>query len=74
MWDSPFSCESTTCLDVPRVRCDGVEREALGDLHRRHGSLHVLFVGQNENRCILQVLKKKKRERENICQRLPMVH
>lgn len=48
------------------MRCDGVEREALGDLRRRHGALHVLFVGQNENRSVLQVLKKKKRERENM--------
>lgn len=48
------------------MRCDGVEREALGDLRRRHGSLYVLFVGQNKNGCVLKVLKKKKKKKENV--------
>lgn len=42
---------------MPRVWWDVVEREALRDLRRRHRALHVLFVGQNKKRCILQVLK-----------------
>lgn len=36
---------------------DGVEREALGDLRRRQGTFHVLFVGQNKDGRLLQVLK-----------------
>lgn len=51
--DSPFSGESAAGLYVPRVPGNGVERKELGDLPRRHGALHVLFVGQNENRCVL---------------------
>ncbi len=41
---------------MPGVCCDGVECEELGDLCRRHGALHVLFVGQNKNGCVLKVL------------------
>lgn len=53
MSDSPFSSESAAGLNVPRVPGNGVERKELGDLPCCHGALHVLFVGQNENRCIL---------------------
>lgn len=67
MLSSPFSCESATGLDVPRVPGNGVEREELGDLPCCHGALHVLLVGQNENRCILQVLRK------TTCRRLAVV-
>lgn len=55
--DSPFSRQRAAGLDVPRVRGDGVEREALGDLRRRHGTFHVLFVGQNEDGRLPQVLQ-----------------
>lgn len=43
---------------MPGVRCDGFECEALGDLRRCQGALHVLFVGHDENGGILQVLKR----------------
>lgn len=48
---------------MPGVGHDGVQRQALGDLRRRHGALHVLFVGQNENGCVLQVLGEKKQNK-----------
>lgn len=65
MSDSPFSSESTACLDMPRMLGNGVECKKLRDLPCRHGTLHVLFVGQNENRRILKVLWK------TTCKRLP---
>lgn len=63
--DSPFSSESTTGLNMPRVPGNGVERKKLRDLPCRHGTLYVLFVGQNENRRILKVLWK------TTCRKLP---
>lgn len=49
VFNAPFARECAACLDVPRVCRDCVECERLGDLRRRHGTFHILFVGQNKN-------------------------
>lgn len=68
VFNSPFSCQCAAALHVPRVCCDGVERETLGDLHRRHGTFHILFVGQNENGRLLKVLHSpRKHTRDAFC-------
>lgn len=54
--DSPFTCQGAAGLDVPWVSFDGVERQALGDLGRRHRTFHVLFVGEDEDGGALQIL------------------
>lgn len=59
VFNSPFPRQCAAALDVPRVRRDGVERETLGDLRRRHGTFHILFIGQNENGRLLKVLRRK---------------
>lgn len=56
VFNIPFSCQGAARLDMPRVCRDGVECERLGDLRRRHGTFHILFVGQNKNGRVLQVL------------------
>ena len=43
-------------LDLPRLLLEPVELEALRDLHRRHRALHVLLVGEHEQRRTRQVL------------------
>lgn len=70
--DSPFSSQSAAGLNVPRVRCDGVEREALGDLRRRHGALHILFVSQNQDGCLLQVLYSNESAAYCMCKKRPL--
>lgn len=56
VFNSPFSRQCAAGLDVPWMCRDGVECETLGDLRRRHGTFHILFVGQNQNGCLLKVL------------------
>lgn len=56
VFNSPFSRQRAAGLDVPWVCCNGVECETLGDLCRRHGTFHILFVGQNQNGRLLKVL------------------
>lgn len=50
---------------MPGVRCDGIEREALGYLCCCHRALYVLFISQNENGSFLQVLHEKNKRRTN---------
>lgn len=61
VFNAPFTRECAACLDVPRVCRDGVECERLGDLRRRHGTFLILFVGQNKNGRLLQVLRMDRR-------------
>ena len=53
---SPLPGEGAAGLDVPGVVLDGAEAEVLGDLRCTHAALHVLLVGQDQNRSLTQVL------------------
>jgi len=61
----PFSSEGAAGLDVPLMVFDGGKLKTLRNLSNSHTTLHILFVGENQQTSFFQILIKRKEEVES---------